>query len=171
MSGVALPARKANECERSSDPTGRRSSTSVRVPGRVVRCGRSGFRTLVASGRPRSIRFTRLERERITSARPIATSVVTRPRVAARSSMGGASWRATKGAACGGERLIQSARARRLRRQCAFRSIRVAPDASDFPSFDPVREAGARIDSTLFTPPCSSPPPLRCAGALRRARR
>jgi hypothetical protein len=79
-------------------PSCGRSYTSVRVPGRVVRRGRS------AVERGRAARRARLEIERIKlplhPGVPIATFRCAAPRVAARSPMSGASVPARKAAAC-----------------------------------------------------------------------
>jgi len=122
MSGASWPATEAGECGHETPiaiPTsGGTPSTRVRVPGRVVRCRRSGldlgrrqggyeqrersFRhhewPPTARGPRRSIRFARLERERMTAFHTAAL-VATRcaaPSVAVRSSMSGASLPATK---------------------------------------------------------------------------
>jgi hypothetical protein len=100
----------------------------------------------------RPIQFARLAGERITRFTPASASppsVATRPRVAARSAMSGASWRETRADRCGREMLS------RCREQCGPPTP--ARNDSRFPPYDPVREAGGRTDSAYYTPTCSSP--------------
>jgi hypothetical protein len=78
MSGASLPATRRAARGRSSNPQARRSATSVRVPGRVVR--RRGVRQVGA-------RTDHALSAPACSSRP---SITTRPRVAARSAMSGA---------------------------------------------------------------------------------
>jgi hypothetical protein len=108
-------------CRRSSrHPTsGGRSSTGVRVPVAVVHRGRCFVE------RRRAQRCAKLDLERITAIFTSAGSsppfVTSRPRVAARSSICGASELAAWAAAGGRERLIRSLSALRLRRHYSLR--------------------------------------------------